>query len=74
MKVQELIQDLLLADPEAEVLLASDAEGNSIKPLFGGDPYSQGYWDGEESIYDEEDAVLDADIAELPSVIVLWPV
>lgn len=33
MKVRELIQDLLLADPGAEVLMASDAEANDIKPF-----------------------------------------
>jgi hypothetical protein len=33
MKVRELIQDLLLADGDLEVVLASDAEGNSFAPM-----------------------------------------
>lgn len=74
MKVRELIQDLLLADSDAEVLISSDSEGNSIKPMYGGDPYSTGYYDGEESVYSEEDAAEDEYIIQLPKVIVLWPV
>ena len=33
MKVTELIQQLILADPSAEVILSRDAEGNSHSPL-----------------------------------------
>jgi hypothetical protein len=75
MKVCELIQDLLLADPDAEVLMSSDAEGNRIKPMFGGDPYSEVYYDGED-IYtegDSEDENGDYGTAK-PNAIVLWPV
>lgn len=33
MKVSELIQELMRADPIAEVILSRDAEGNSHSPL-----------------------------------------
>lgn len=71
MKVQELIQDLLLADPNAEVWLAVDAEGNGFRPLSGGDPYDSAYVteDGELS-FDNEELWYDGD----PNAIVLWPV
>ena len=37
MKVKDLIVDLLVADPEAEVILQRDAEGNGYSPLRGAD-------------------------------------
>jgi hypothetical protein len=66
MKVRELIQDLLLADPDAEVLMSSDSEGNRIKPMFGGDPYSEEWWDGEEICPGDEEGGHGTNV--------LWPV
>lgn len=37
MKVSELLEVLTSADPEAEVILQKDAEGNSYSPLMGAD-------------------------------------
>lgn len=34
MRVRELIEQLVLHDPERLVILAKDAEGNSFSPLF----------------------------------------
>lgn len=38
MKVKELLQALTQMDPEAEVILQKDSEGNGYSPLAGADP------------------------------------
>lgn len=38
MKVRELLEELADVDPEAEVILQKDAEGNGYSPLRGVDP------------------------------------
>jgi len=38
MKVKELLEALAKADPEAEVILQKDAEGNGYSPLHVADP------------------------------------
>ena len=38
MKVKELLEALAGVDPEAEVILQKDAEGNGYSPLRGADP------------------------------------
>jgi hypothetical protein len=35
MKVRELIEELQKENPEAEVIMSSDAEGNSYSPIYG---------------------------------------
>lgn len=61
MKVRELIQDLLLADQDAEVLIATDS-GFSIPTE---DPYTEEYFDG---VFTYSDPTPPA-----YKVIVLWP-
>jgi len=39
MKVKELMKKLELEDPESEVILQKDAEGNGYSPLYGVDGY-----------------------------------
>lgn len=79
MKVQELIELLQGQDPEAEVILQKDAEGNGYSPLAGADPslyladttYSGETLhpeDIEDEFYDEED------IAAAVAAVILWPV
>lgn len=56
MKVCDLIEELKQLDPDMEVVMSSDAEGNSYSPLSG---YGVGYyvkensWSGE--WWDEDD-------------------
>jgi len=40
MKVKELLEALAKADPEAEVILQKDAEGNGYSPLHVADTYA----------------------------------
>jgi len=51
MKVKELIAELSEMDPESEVILQKDAEGNGYSPLRGADPdcvyVAENTWSGE---------------------------
>ncbi len=66
MKVRELIQDLLLADPEHEVWVATDAEGNDFKPIAE-DPYDPATVEDGEVYLGDDTGVAPA------NAIVLWP-
>lgn len=84
MTVKELIEALASADPEAQVILQRDGEGNGFSPLEGADlgavykPDST--WSG--TVYDTkwsaEDAAMDPDEWETlkakPRCVVLYPV
>lgn len=83
MNVRELIDDLLQMDPEAQVILQKDAEGNGYSPLYctGVGVYEpDSAWSGE--FYDAEWSAEDADMSEeewavmlsQPRAIVLAPV
>lgn len=63
MKVRELVQDLLLADQDADVYVASHAWGNIVKP----------YDDWSAEVVDE-DGELYFDDASDNNAIVIWPV
>lgn len=84
MKVIELIAALQQMDPECEVILQKDAEGNGYSPLAGADGLAvyvpDTTWSGE--VYDVE---LPADehcmteeeweaVKAKPRCVVLWPV
>lgn len=68
MTVKELIFDLKRHDPNMQVILQKDAEGNGYSPLSGCDWVM--YVPGSNEVYDETD--------DLPNgarkVVVLWPV
>ncbi|MBO5004901.1 MAG: hypothetical protein J6D03_06650 [Clostridia bacterium] len=44
MKVKELIEALKLENPEAEVILSADEEGNYFSPLEGTLGFGRGYY------------------------------
>jgi len=82
MKVQELIDRLEDCDPEEEVYVAADPEGNAFRELYGvdndfaleiyeDDHIAHGPWlrefDGQHG-YSEEDVNEDAE-----DVVILWP-
>lgn len=84
MKVKELIEELSAFDPEAEVILQKDSEGNGYSPLSGADHdavyVAENTWSGD--VYDtkwtadqacmEEDEW--EDLMEKPRCVVLFPV
>lgn len=84
MKVKELLEALAGADPEAEVILQKDAEGNGYSPLEGADDeavyvatttwygavYSMGWTAQDACKTDEEWAA----ICAMPRCVVLHPV
>lgn len=85
MTVKELIAELKMFSPTAEVILQKDAEGNGYSPLRGTDPYAiyiaESTWRGD--VYDlrwsAEDAGMEDDEweqtkANHPSCVVLFPV
>lgn len=79
MKVKELIELLQGQDPEAEVILQKDAEGNGYSPLAGADPSlyrADTTYSGEPLHPDDiEDGYYDdADLAAAVAAIVLWPI
>ena len=79
MKVSELIEQLKQVDPDREVVMASDAEGNSHSPLYSlweGRYRAETTWNGEvgmESLTDEdcERGYTDEDVMDdgVPAVI-----
>ncbi len=86
MKVKELIEELSKCDPECEVILSKDAEGNSYSPADGiddsyiykpGNRYSRELWDLEDLKEELEDGYLGEEefneIAALPKCVILWP-
>ena len=84
MKVKELIAALVAADPDAEVILQKDAEGNGYSPLhvcddnavyvpdstWSGDVYSL-EWSADDAGMSETEW---AEIASKPRCVVLAPV
>jgi hypothetical protein len=84
MKAKELIEALSAADPEAEVILQKDAEGNGYSPLhcadteavyvpdntWSGAVYSLN-WTADDAAMSEEEW---AEIAKKPRCVVLAPV
>jgi hypothetical protein len=84
MKVKELIVLLSGVNPEAEVILQKDAEGNGYSPLSGVDTQAvyvpESTWSGE--VYDlgwtAEEAGMEEEawklLQEEPSCVVLYPV
>lgn len=83
MKVSELLTVLKTANPDAEVILQKDAEGNGYSPLHGadldavyvpdttysGDFYSAG-WTADEACMDEDEWI---EILKKPRCVVLCP-
>ena len=84
MKVKDLIRELQLMDPEMEVIMQKDAEGNGYSPLAGADPngiyIAETTWYGEvyDATWTAEDADMDEDLWEAmlkkPRCVVLYPV
>jgi hypothetical protein len=79
MKNKELIALLSAEDPEADVILQKDPEGNGYAPVNGAEP---AIYDAEESIvYNLKWSAADADkeedewqeLLKKPRCIVLWP-
>ena len=84
MKVKDLIRELQLMDPEMELIVQKDAEGNGYSPLAGADPngiyIAETTWYGEvyDATWTAEDADMDEDLWEAmlkkPRCVVLYPV
>ena len=84
MKVRELIEQLLVLDPEMEVIMQKDGEGNGYSPLAGLDPnavyVAESTWNGD--VYDTNwtagDACMDDEewneILAMPRSLILFPV
>ncbi len=84
MKNKELIELLSTLDPESEVILQKDAEGNGYSPLAGADNdavyIAETTWGGEvyPTYWSADDAGMDdgewEEIQAKPRCIVLYPV
>lgn len=84
MKVKELIRELQLLDPELEVILQADGEGNSFSPLEGTDEncvyVAETTWSGElyDTTWTADEACMHedewAEILKKPRCVVLYPV
>lgn len=83
MKVKDLIRELKLLDPELEIILQKDSEGNGYSPLEGVDENCiyvaetsyDGYvydatWDADEADMDEEEW---EEMLKQPRCVVLYP-
>lgn len=79
MKVQELIDQLNTMNPEAEVLLARDAEGNGYSPCtaFSTDLKLVPTWSADAAVFNQVDvnegAFTQKDYDDAPDCVVLWP-
>lgn len=84
MKIKELIEQLEGLDPEMEVIMQKDGEGNGYSPLAGADPsgiyiadstYSgdvyDSNWSADDADMDEEEW---EEILEMPRCLILYPV
>ena len=84
MKVKELIAALSAVDPESEVVLQKDSEGNGYSPLEGADPNSvyvpdSSYsgevyamdWSASDAAMSEEDWT---EMKSRPRCVILFPV
>lgn len=82
MKVKDLIKKLQTVDPELEVVMSKDGEGNSHSPFsdFSGGIYeAESTWSGYFTtwIYGEDEDGFDTERAAQPdewNAICLWPV
>jgi len=78
MKVHEMIHILRGLDPDTEVVLSSDGEGNEYSSAAEiSEAYAEPGWIGGrlEDILDEEDYDdEDEDLAGFTKIIVIWPV
>lgn len=72
MKVKKLIEILSNADPEARVILSSDAEGNRLQDLSD---WGEGIWYRGELFNDEAELheYTNQDITLYQKAVVLWP-
>ena len=73
MKVREVMEQLKNIDPEREVVLSSDAEGNNYRMLYGLD--SDMFYQTEEGwVFDEQERVdEDYPLKDCIKAVVLWP-
>jgi hypothetical protein len=84
MKVSELIEELKALDPDMEVIVQKDSEGNGYSPLAGVDPgaiyVADSTWSGE--VYEAEltadEVCMEEDdwqeILKMPRALILYPV
>lgn len=78
MKVKDLILELSLLDPELDVMLQKDPEGNGYAPLEGAE---KAVWDGDKCVYNLKDTAEDCwleedeweNLKKNNLVVVLWP-
>jgi len=84
MKVKELIEQLYTMNPDAEVIMQADAEGNGYSPLAGADHnavyIAENTWSGElyDTTWTADDACMEEDewqdILAKPRCVVLYPI
>lgn len=84
MKVKDLLEQLKDLDPEMEIIMQKDSEGNGYSPLAGADPegiyIAESTWSGD--VYDAswtaDDACMDEEeweeIQAQPRCVVLYPI
>jgi hypothetical protein len=77
MKVKELLELLNDVDPEAEVVLSSDGEGNSFSPCADYSPQyryeADSTWNGELVSAEDPDEFDEERWNEAVPCVVLWP-
>lgn len=73
MNVKDLIAQLQTLDPELDVFISSDSEGNEFKPVSD-NPFFTFYHDGEEEFCSPEDYQEEYDEEVKENVVVLFPI
>jgi len=78
MKVKELIEQLLEADPEMEVFCQADAEGNGFRPCAGADPdgliWNSSRYDWESICPEDYEDLDEEDQENYKKSVIIWPV
>lgn len=73
MKVSQLISELLTLNPDTQILLASDEEGNNYMPLYSVEKARCTRDDFEFIVIFDDDLVYNYEIVDAEECVVLFP-
>lgn len=77
MTVAELIEQLKQFNPEHQVWMAKDSEGNGYKPVDGAANFTtfevEHYDDEEDEVFIKLDEFNYNDVCDNPNVVMIWP-
>lgn len=73
MKVKELIEELSELDPELDIVISKDSEGNIFNPVFCVTSDGSYYEEETKDLYLPEDLDDDFDFEGMYKVAIIWP-